>query len=142
MSEPSDVEPAVPTSPPAQTAAPGQHEISVDLAAFLPEGTELEADPAGAVGQPVGEIDDPWDTGATEPEVPAWARDDVPPAPEPTASEPAAEPTASAPEPAADQADDALARIDGELAAVDDALVALDAGHPERSPLLQELLGS
>jgi hypothetical protein len=100
--------------------------VTVDLAAFLPEDTEL-----------VGGAPDPWDTGAPEPEVPSWARDHEA---EPVAQvepEPAPPPTAeAAPAPEGD----ALARIDRELAAVDDALVALDAGTPEASPLLRELL--
>lgn len=131
MSEPSDVAPSVPPLPAAQTA-PTTHELAVDLAAFLPEGTELAA--ADPDHEP-----DPWDTGAPEPEVPAWALD---PAPTPAAPPgPAATAPPSPPEVAPDPAVDALDRIDQELAAVDDALVALDAGAPESSPLLRELLG-
>ena len=124
MSEPSDVAPSVPPLPPGQTGI-GSHEVTVDLAAFLPEGTELVVDPADA-----------WETDPPEPEVPAWALEDAPAAsvaPEPLATVG----PASTPSPEAD----ALDRIDLELAAVDEALVALDAGAPERSPLLRELLG-
>ena len=124
MSEPSDVAPSVPPLPATQTG-PAAPEIAVDLAAFLPEGTELVgADPS-----------DPWDTGAPEPAVPAWALDDAPGSAAPTPG-PAGVPVAG-PTPAGV----ALDRIDLELDAVDDALVALDAGTPERSPLLRELLG-
>lgn len=138
MSEPSDVVPSVPPLPEGQTA-PASHELAVDLAAFLPEGTELVAaepvEPADAA-----EALDPWDTGAPEPEVPAWALDDPPAAAAPPAeAAPAPEPEPVAP-PAPDPSVEALERIDAELAAVDDALVALDAGTPERSPLLRELL--
>ena len=130
VSEPSDVEPPVPPAAPDQTG-PGHHEVSVDLSAFLPEGTELAA------------ADDPWDTGAPEPEVPAWALDDPPAAPSAAADAPAPAPDV-APQPAPPVDGDAAAaldRIDADLAAVDDALVALDAGAPERSPLLRDLLG-
>ena len=131
MSEPSDVAPSVPPLPPGQTGI-GSHEVTVDLAAFLPEGTELVVDPADA-----------WETDPPEPEVlrprnpgPPRALEDAPAAsvaPEPLATVG----PASTPSPEAD----ALDRIDLELAAVDEALVALDAGAPERSPLLRGLLG-
>jgi hypothetical protein len=99
--------------------------VTVDLAAFLPEETEL-------VG---GDAPDPWDTGAPEPEVPSWALDHEP-APESPADPDPAVTADAAPAPETD----ALDRIDQELAAVDDALVALDAGTPEGSPLLRALL--
>ncbi|MEZ5178129.1 MAG: hypothetical protein R2746_07570 [Acidimicrobiales bacterium] len=130
MSEPFDAERPVPPVPGGQTG-PGDHEVALDLAAFLPEGTQL----ASAHDEPSApaEAVDPWDTGAPEPEVPAWALDDPSPspaAPAPEAGEPAVDPVAVA----------ALERIDEELAAVDDALLALDAGAPERSALLRDLL--
>ena len=107
----------------------------MDLAAFLPEATEL----VGA------DAPDPWDTDAPEPEVPAWAQDHVAAPVAPVAPVAPAEPdpgrtaeTTTAPAPAPDA--DALDRIDAELASVDDALVALDAGTPDRSPLLRALL--
>ena len=100
-----------------------EHELEVDLSAFLPEGSrfatdddgddEMTADHAdgdqlagsgdaagssdvtsdsaddGGTEMPVDtnvsggapEADDGWDTGAPAPEIPAWARDDLPPPP-------------------------------------------------------------
>ncbi len=144
MSEPSDVAPSVPPLPEGQTA-PATHEVAVDLAAFLPEGTELVADEPADPAEPADAVEalDPWDTGAPEPQVPAWALDDPPVAAPPAEAAPSAD-VAPEPEPvpppAPDPSAEALERIDAELAAVDDALVALDAGTPERSPLLRELL--
>ncbi len=136
MSEPSDVTPSVPPIPPDQTG-PGHHEVTVDLAAFLPEGTELAG--ADVAGPDPSDPLDPWDTGGPEPEVPAWALDDAPAPVAPTAPDAPCPAPAVAPDLAPSPPEAALDRIDEELAAVDDALLALDAGDPERSPLLREL---
>lgn len=136
MSEPSDVTPSVPPLPQGQTG-PAHHEVTVDLTAFLPEGTELTG--AEVAGTGTSDQLDPWDTGAPEPEVPAWARDDAPAPVAPTAPDAPCPAPAVAPDLAPSPPEAALDRIDEELAAVDDALLALDAGDPERSPLLREL---
>lgn len=137
MSEPSDVTPSVPPLPPGQTD-PDRHEVTVDLAGFLPEGTELAG--TEVAGTDPSQPPDPCDTSAPEPEVPAWALVDAPARVDP-ADRTAADPAPVAAPPSPSPPDDALDRIDAELAAVDHALVALDAGTPEHSPLLRELLG-
>ena len=123
-------------SDPSRPAA-GEAELSVDLGAFLPEGTELGHDPAP----------DPWGDATPEPEVPAWARSDDPAAPVSAAGAPADVVAASsAPAVASDRLGDhidldALTELERDLDAVDGALQALDAGEPAGSPLLVELLG-
>lgn len=111
---------------------------------------------SGTSGRDEGEEERP------EPEVPAWARDEpasaddlvpapgsAPHAPPPPSQHDDQEASGHAslpagpvrPEPT-DRLDlSALAGLAGDLAAVEHALEALDAGTPERSPLLVELLG-
>jgi hypothetical protein len=114
---PNAAEPAGPERvPPAQG-----HELEVDLAAFLPEGS--------AFGDPTA------DEPATDAEPGAASSD-----PGPVADDQGRGtlPAPSRP-PLVDVA--VLTRIEGELGAVDEALLAIDAGDPTRSPLLVELLG-
>lgn len=123
MSEP--VRPEVPAT-----------EVEVDLAAFLPEGTTLAGDDAG---EPEDAADDEGRAPEVDdgPEIPAWALDDAPAGPvAPAVVEPAVESVPAGVD---------LARLESlaaDLAAVDRALDALDAGTPERSPLLADLLGA
>ncbi|MEO6989444.1 MAG: hypothetical protein ABI239_12460 [Aquihabitans sp.] len=69
------------------------HELEVDISAFLPEGSRFatDDDPVAdevAVADEVG-LGDGWDTGAPAPEIPAWARDDLPPVPAASEADPA-----------------------------------------------------
>jgi hypothetical protein len=135
--------------------APSDHELEVDLGAFLPEGSVLAGpgdEPDAALAAAGG--DHGWGDEGDEPEVPAWARDDpdhesaasapVAGVPAPDPAPPAAQvPVGSADAPAPPTVDVAvLERIEGDLAAVDEALSAIDAGDPGRSALLVELVGS
>ncbi len=98
-----------------------------------------------------GDVDDGWDTGAPAPEIPEWARDDLPPLPVVDGSDQPVDDD-SEPAPVADTGPavpavldvntTVLTRIEGELADVDAAIAAIDAGDLARSPLLTELLAS
>lgn len=155
MSDPSDH--PDPSRPPAS-----DHELEVDIGAFLPEGSvlagvgdDLDEHDAGAAD--VGDDDRGWGDDGDEPEVPAWARDDAEESPahpdragtqpggptEPAQRAVGAEHTEGpADDPAPPAVDVAvLARIEEELAAVDEALEAVDAGDLGRSALLVALVG-
>lgn len=91
--------------PPEQTPTPAEHELSVDLAAFLPDGVELAGAPDGAPdgGVDVLEAGD-VDTVLEDP------------------AERAADEDGSGPDL------DALGQFETDLGGVDAALLALDAG--------------
>lgn len=139
-----------------------EHELEIDLSAFLPEGSRFatddddESDEDGSVEDEEHEVasdlaetevdgptdetarsavsatssgstdpDDGWGTDAPAPEIPAWARDDLPPPPAPDPETAATAPMD--PDPSTADADaDAATEADGEV----DDLVALepDAG--------------
>ena len=112
-----------------------EQELEVDIAAFLPEGTQVVAH-------------DDWGDGAPEPEIPSWARDETSDAE--TISDGAVEDEAdedavpgNPPAPATDEMDlSTLTAIEADLADVDAAIAAIDAGDLTRSTLLNDLMAA
>lgn len=138
------------------------HELEVDINAFLPEGSRFATADDDLVAEEAV-LDDGWDTGAPAPDIPAWARDGLPPVPAVSDTDPAAEvdgeveggvskpglapvpnvgPAVPAPSAMPEVDTTVLTRVEGELADVDAAIVAIDAGDLARSPLLTELLAT